>query len=115
MMHITYAEKNLLVGDTVADLTLEYGAALASRGKADTITLRAIGADGDEVVAKLLLDAGSNMIAETTRSSLDEPDNSETENYIRERIRFLSAPHTALPSDDEHVDMDEIELDVPGA
>jgi hypothetical protein len=115
MKHITYAEKSLLVGDTVADLTLEYGAILANQGKADTIRLHSIGADGDEVVATLLLDVGSNLMAETTNSPLPEPDNAETEGYIRDRMRFLSAPRTALPADDAPLDMSDIEMDVPGA
>jgi hypothetical protein len=115
MKHLTYAEKSLLVGDTAADLTLQYGAILANQGRADTVTLLAIGADGDIVVATLLLDAGSNLMAESTNSPLDEPDNTETENYIRERMRFLSSPHTALPADEPPFDMDELQTtDFPG-
>jgi hypothetical protein len=116
MMHITYAEKSLLVGDIVADLVLEYGAKLADQGRADTVTLHAIGADGDEVVAKLLLDSGSNLMAESTNATYGEPDNAGTESYIREQMSLLSSPRTALPADDGPLfNMDEIQMDVPGA
>jgi hypothetical protein len=96
MKHLTYAEKSLLVGDVVADLVMEFGALLASIGKADTINLHAFGADGDEVVATLLLDAGSNLMVESTHTSIEEPDNAETEMYMREQMMFLSSPRTAL-------------------
>lgn len=100
MKHVVYAEKTLLVGDRAADLALEYGAALASNGKADTISLHAIGSDGDAVLATLLLDAGSNLIAETTNSTLDEPDNAEAEAYMQDRITRLTSPRTAHPDDE---------------
>ena len=100
MKHITYAEKSLLVGDEVADLVLRYGAVLASNGQADTVTLHAVGADGDEVDATLLLDAGSNLMAETSNTSLAEPDNADAVMYIRQKIMYLTSPRTALPTDE---------------
>jgi hypothetical protein len=112
MKHITYAEKSLLVGDRAADLALEYGAALATNGKADTINLHAFGADGDEVVATLLLDAGSNLMAETTHTSMEEPDNSEAEAYMQEHIALLSSPRTALPVDHAAMSQYDDQLDV---
>lgn len=113
MKHITYADKSLLVGDEVADLALQYGAALADSGRADTIDLNSIGADGDAVIATLLLDAGSNLMAESTHSDLVEPDNSETESYIRQRLDVLHAsPRIATPDDESPTGPvnDQIEL-----
>jgi len=93
MRHVTFADKNLLVGDDAADLLLEYAAALSSVGKADTVRVAAISSDGDAVVATFLLNAGSPLMAETTHSSLPEPDNEEVAQYMRERIDRLTAVH----------------------
>lgn len=89
---------------------IDIAALLASIGNADMINLHAFGADGDEVVATLLLDRGSNLMVETTHTSIEEPDNAETEMYIREQMMFLSSPRIALPVDhtmpDNYEDLD---------
>ena len=46
MKHLTFADKNLLTGDAVADLIIEYAVLLARRGDADSITINAYGGDG---------------------------------------------------------------------
>src|SRR5690606_7909118 len=48
--------QGLLVGDEAADILLRDAAVLADQGSADTVELRAFGADGQEVVATLLLE-----------------------------------------------------------
>jgi histidinol phosphatase-like enzyme len=65
MKHIMYAEKTLMIGDEAADLAIEYAAVLANHSKADTVKLNAFDADGDTVVATLLLNSGTNIIAAT--------------------------------------------------
>ena len=97
MKHLTYADKGLLVGDEIADLLLQYSARLASSGVADTIDVHAFSSDGDEVTATFLLGEGAPLMAETTRSGLPEPDNSEAVQQITERIGRL-AP-TAVESE----------------
>lgn len=87
---MTYAQKSLLFGDDVADLLLVYAAILANRGAADTVQVRAIGSDGAEVVATFMLSDGIDLMAETTPSVVEEPDNSETLAYLRERIAALT-------------------------
>jgi hypothetical protein len=93
--HVTVGEKALLVGDEVADLLIEYAALLATASRGDSVQVRAVGADGDEVVATFLLNPGVVMMAETTRSSLPEPDNTEAEAYLRERIEWIARPPAA--------------------
>lgn len=115
MKHITYAEKSLLVGDELADLILQYGAHLASNGVADTVTVHAYGADGDEVIATLLLDSGSNIMAESTNSRMVEPDNAAVVAFLQERIRLFSSPPASLPSDDfDNLDFSELNEERPG-
>ena len=100
MKHLTYADKSLLMGDEAADILIEYAAALARRGDADSVYVNAVGEDGDEVVATLLLDAGAPIMAETSHTSLPEPDNSQIIGYIRERLGRFRSPPAALPADE---------------
>jgi len=100
MKHITFSDKSLMSGDEVVDLLLEYAAALARTSDADTVDISAISSDGDEVIATFLLDAGAPLMAETTNSTLPEPDNAEAIAYMRERMQRLT--HTqAHATDDE--------------
>lgn len=99
MKHLTFAEKSLLVGDEAADVLLEYAVLLADRGRADSVRLNAYGADGDEVVATFLLDAGTPLMAETSQTSMNEPDNSLAIAYIRARIEEFRSPPHALPAE----------------
>jgi hypothetical protein len=111
MKHITFADKNLLTGDAVADLIIEYAVLLARRGDADSITINAYGGDGNEVVATLLLDQGASAVAETAQNSLPEPGNEEAETYMRDRIAALVRPSTAQAVHASDVDdaIEEIE------
>lgn len=101
MKHLTFADKDFLVGDALADAVLEYAAVLGETRSADSIDIRAIGADGDEIEATFFLSAGVPLVAETTRSSLPEPDNAETVAYIEARLAQHVAPATAQPLDDD--------------
>jgi hypothetical protein len=89
MRHITVGDKSLLVGDEEADLLVDYAAALANSGRADTVRLSAIGTDGNSVVANFLLDASSQLISETASAVVDEPDNSDAITYMREQMTRL--------------------------
>jgi hypothetical protein len=111
MKHITYAEKSLLVGDAAADALLEYAAALSSRGRGEQVTVHAISGDGDEVEATFLLGAGAPLMAETSRTSLPEPDNSATVASIREELRRMEHPEPVTASDPTHDSGDHIDFD----
>ena len=100
MKHITFGDKSLLVGDQATDLLLQYASLLASESNADTVTLRAIGPDGNETEATFLLDTGVPLMAETTISSLPELDNAEAVAYMQERIMLLSSPPPVRPHDE---------------
>jgi hypothetical protein len=110
MKHLTFADKNFLVGDSIADAVLEYAAVLGETHSADSIDINAIGADGDEIQATLFLSAGVPLVAETTRNSLPEPDNTETLAYIEGRLALHVNP-TVVGADDSlashEVDFDD--------
>ena len=103
MKHLTYSEKSLLVGDEVADVLMEFAAKLADRGAADTVRLNAIGVEGNDVSATLLLDSGTVLITETATTSVKEPDNSAAVAYMRERMDLMESPITGQPFDDNQM------------
>jgi hypothetical protein len=108
MKHITFADKSLLVGDDAADAITEYAKALANASAADTVTLKGFGADGADVEATFVLDQGTILMAETTPSSIPEPDNSEVIEYMRAKIRELAhlptGTHLEEPADRDQFD-----------
>lgn len=79
---------------------MEYARLVASSGHADTVKVRALGADGQEVVATLLLNQGTPLMAESTHSSMVEPDNAEAVEYMRGRVGLLDSPRLVAPIDD---------------
>jgi len=100
MKHVTYADKSLLVDDDTADALIEYAALLARNGDADTVEVHAFSSDGDEVSATFLLDVGAPLMAETSHSSLPDPDNREVLAYLLEQMRRLAAPIPVSPGED---------------
>jgi hypothetical protein len=114
MKHVMYAEKSLLMGDDVADAILEYARLLAEGGHADTVTVRAIGVDGNTVDAAFLLNATSVMMVESTNSTVVPPDNEEAVRYLQERIERLSRPPGVQVEDDGGMFYDD-DIDLRGA
>ncbi|WP_372983468.1 hypothetical protein [Microbacterium sp.] len=86
MKHVKYAEKSVLVGDDAADTLMDYARVLASEGSADTVTLRVVSPDGNIVDASFLLTPSTELMVESTNSQLEEPDNWETVQEMRDRI-----------------------------
>jgi hypothetical protein len=84
--HVTIAGKSLLLGDDVADALVRYATLLGSAGGADSVTIRSIGADGEEVEAAFLLNSGTVLMVESTRSTLPEPDNADALQYMRDQM-----------------------------
>lgn len=99
--HVTMADKSLLIGDEAADLLLSYAALIAQIGRGDRVTLRAIGADGDEVQVGFLLNSGTVLLIESSSgSALPEPDNREAIEYMREQLgRYNGDGHGIDPFD----------------
>jgi hypothetical protein len=93
------ADKSLLIGDEAGDLLLEYAALLAQIGRGDSVRLKAIGIDGDEVTAGFLLNSGTVLLIETSNSRLPEPDNGEAVRYMRSRLDSYNVLHDAEPLD----------------
>lgn len=99
MMHLTFVGKSLLVGDEVAELIIEYAAALARLGGADTVRLTACGVDVDKLQALLLLGQGASIMAETSSINMPEPDNRDVVSYMKQRLARTGAAPFSLPLD----------------
>lgn len=110
MKHVTFADRSLLVDDETADLLLVYAAALARRGEADAVDIRAFSSVGDEVTATLLLDVGAPLMAETTHSVLPDPDNGPALSYMREQVARLSPIATNPVEAHVLVNYDDLDL-----
>jgi hypothetical protein len=76
-MHLTMADKSLLIGDAEAELLVEYAALIARVGSGDHVRMNALSPQGEAVVVDVLLNAGTVLLVETTHSEFPDPDNSE--------------------------------------
>lgn len=113
MMHMTFADKSLLIGIDVADLLVDYSAVLAEAGQADSLTVNAYSSDGQKVTAKFALSEGAPIMAESTQTDLPDPDNSEAEAYLREQILSRSPRRPVAPSaEPTSAVQDDLDLDL---
>ena len=100
MKSITYAEKSWLVGDEAAAVLVEYAVLLARTGSADSISFNVLSPEGAPGVLTLLIGPASMMTAADSDVGEDEPNNDEAVIAIRERMRAISSPPSALPAAD---------------
>jgi hypothetical protein len=100
MRHVTYSEKSLLIGDHASELLMSYATILGRTGGADSVTVHAIGVDGNEVEATFLLNASTVLMIESANTTVEEPDNEYAIEYMRQRMNALTQPFE-LRSEDE--------------
>ncbi|MBW9119551.1 hypothetical protein JNB63_05540 [Microbacterium trichothecenolyticum] len=100
MKHVTYADKALFLDDESADWLMEYARALGVAGMTDSISLHAIGLDGNEVDVTFLLNSNTELITQTTQNSLSAPRNDEVVGYMQEQTRLIMSPPPARMADD---------------
>ena len=114
MKHVTFGEKSLLMGDDAADSLIDYARLLAIASSADTVTVRAIGADGNTVDAAFLLNQSTVLVVESTNSTMVPPQNDEAVRYMEERMDRLTNPRSAPPEDPDDI-LHLEDFDTPGA
>ena len=86
MHRIRIAQTSLLIDDRLAGEVLRYAAHLERTRSADDVTIRAIGADGEEVTFLLPLGGWTPLVAERTDCPLPEPLNEDALEYIENRM-----------------------------
>lgn len=111
MKHVMYAEKSLLMDDASAEALIDYAAAIADSGGGDTVRLRAVGDDGNQVEVAFLLNSATVLIVESANAVLDVMTNDDAVAYMRGRTERIRNPrpaptHTLIGSAD--YDFDEI-------
>ena len=89
MKLLTYGPRSFLVAADLADALVDYAAALAAAGTEDEVAITAIAPDGDHVDVRLVLNSGTSLLAESSGSSLPDPDNGDLVAQVRERIESL--------------------------
>ena len=64
-----------------------YAAPPGKIGSADTVLVRSIGLNGEDVETDFLLNSGTVMMAESTVSKLSQADNADALAYLHERLQ----------------------------
>lgn len=99
MKRVTYAEMSLLLDDDAADWLIEYARALGTVDGTDTVSLRGLNRAGEHVQATFLLNASTQLVAESARGAETPPPNDEVVRYMQDRVAVIIAPPPALPDD----------------
>lgn len=102
MKYVTYGQRSVMLGDDAAHALLGYATALASAGRADHVTVRTVGLDGEEDDVTLLLSRGLPLMIEPASLSTGEPDNDSLIAELRQRTARLRADHAGSRSPIPH-------------
>jgi len=84
-----YGDVQFLVDDEAADAIVEYAVLMAQTGSADSVTLVVIGPDGNREKTTFAIGPASMVSAETTRSELEQPDNSAALDHMRKKTELF--------------------------
>jgi len=93
MKRLSYSDELLVTDDEVAELVLEYAAALARTANADVVHIPVIDGSGHESIATLLLGPSSEIVAVEAEREQIALDVEGTVKTLHERI----SAHTAVP------------------
>lgn len=93
MKRLSYSDEFLVTDDEVAELVLEYAAALARTADADVVHIPVVDRNGDATTAALLLGPSSEIVAVQAAPEKVELDTEVVLRTLHERI----SAHTALP------------------
>lgn len=112
MKHVMYGDKSLLMDDDSADALIEYAGAIARAKGGDTIELKAVGDDGNDVTVTFLLNSATVLIVESATGNMQPPVNADAVAEIRQKMHLLRHPpaSTARELDEppSMVDFDEM-------
>lgn len=100
--HVTYGEKSLLMSDASAEALIGYAVALGAENTADTVTLSAIGVEGNEVTVTFLLNPATALVVASASAHADPPANEEAVTRILDRTARLRRPPPPQPYAFDH-------------
>ena len=104
MKLIVYAGSRLMTGDEIAVAVLDYCAALADAGTAETVEIPILTTEGYHAHATLLVGPSSQIVAEDIRTGFEELIDEETVRLLREKTRVHRpvAGSSGHREDDDH-------------
>jgi hypothetical protein len=91
MKRIRYMDQSYLVGDSMGRMMMDFAAALAKIGASEHVRFRGVDPNHEEIEVEIMIGPATQMIAESVVIDEPEPDNSEVEESMRERIDMISA------------------------
>jgi hypothetical protein len=91
MKQLRYGDRTWLVGDSLASTMMDFAAALAKIDAAEHVRFKAIDQSGDVVEIEVLLGPATMMVAEPVHVTADEPENSDVEQTMKDRIEMISS------------------------
>ncbi len=95
MKLVIYAGERYLTGDDIARALVDYGAALAENGTAESVTVPIREPDGSDGAAVFLVGPASQIVVKTVTHGQDELVDPDTVEEIRARIRRLRPTATS--------------------
>jgi hypothetical protein len=100
MKRIVYAGSRLLTGDDIAVAVLEYCAALADAGTAETVQIPVLGEDGARSMVTLLVGPSSQIVAEDEPTEFEELVDADTVALLKRKTRAHrpTVTHSSLES-----------------
>ena len=87
MKLIVYAGSRLMTGDDIAVAVLDYCAALADAGTAETVEIPILTAEGHRAHATLLVGPSSQIVAEDIETAFEELVDHDTVRLLRDKTR----------------------------
>jgi hypothetical protein len=97
LMH--YAGGELMTGDAIAKVVLEYAKALAMNDSSDEVVIPIRREDGSLGTAQLLIGPASQLVAETIPTDLDDVRDDELVQQLQQKAARLADPRPIIDED----------------
>ena len=101
MKHLTYGDKSLFVDDDAAALLIAYTVDLAESGDTDTVDVNAISSDGNVVTVSFILNAQSQLVAESATGEILGVDNESAIDYVTHQLRARNSHPIPIRGDSD--------------
>ncbi len=103
MKQIVYAGSRLMTGDEIAIAVLDYCAALADAGTAETVEIPVLSGEGHRTKATLLVGPSSQIVAEDVDTAYEEVIDHDVVRLLRDKTKV----HRPVAGSSIHHDGDD--------
>jgi hypothetical protein len=94
-----YAGGELMTGDAIAKVVLDYAKALAMNDSSDEVEIPIRREDGSLGTAQLLIGPASQLVAETIPTDLDDVRDDEIVQQLQQKVTRLANPRPIIDED----------------